>query len=53
MEEFINYILKFGNLNKEQTDFIITKAKTLNFIKMNIFQKPERFPSRSVLYLKV
>ena len=29
MKEFINYVLQFGNLNKQQTDFILSKAKTL------------------------
>lgn len=33
MEAFINYVLQFGNLNKQQTDFIMSKAKTLELHK--------------------
>lgn len=29
MEEFIDYILQFGNLNKQQIDFITSKAREL------------------------
>ena len=33
MKAFIEYILQFGNLNQQQTDFISKKAKALNLSK--------------------
>ena len=44
MEEFINYILKFGNLNKQQTDFIRSKAKTLELNKDEYFSEAGKIP---------
>ena len=44
MEEFINYILKFGNLNKQQTDFIMSKAKTLELHKDEYFSEAGKIP---------
>ncbi|SDT68892.1 cAMP-binding domain of CRP or a regulatory subunit of cAMP-dependent protein kinases [Mucilaginibacter mallensis] len=44
MEEFINYILKFGNLNKQQTDFIMSKANTLELDKDEYFSEAGKIP---------
>lgn len=44
MEEFINYILRFGNLNKQQTDFIMSKAKTLELHKDEYFSEAGKIP---------
>jgi hypothetical protein len=44
MEVFINYILQFGNLNKQQTDFILQKAKTLELKKEDYFSEAGKVP---------
>ncbi len=44
MEAFINYILQFGNLNKQQTDLILSKAKTLELQKENYFSEAGKIP---------
>jgi CRP-like cAMP-binding protein len=44
MEAFINYILQFGNLNKQQTDFILSKAKTLELHKEEYFSEAGKIP---------
>jgi CRP-like cAMP-binding protein len=44
MEEFINYILKFGNLNKQQTDFIMSKVATLELHKDEYFSEAGKIP---------
>ncbi|WP_442591258.1 Crp/Fnr family transcriptional regulator [Pedobacter sp. AW31-3R] len=44
MEEFINYVLQFGNLNKQQTDFITSKAKTLELNKEEYFSEAGKIP---------
>jgi CRP-like cAMP-binding protein len=44
MEEFINYILQFGNLNKHQTDFIMSKAKTLELHKDEYLSEAGKIP---------
>ncbi|GAA4329338.1 Crp/Fnr family transcriptional regulator [Mucilaginibacter gynuensis] len=44
MEAFINYILQFGNLNKQQTDFILSKAKTLELPKEEYFSEAGKIP---------
>jgi len=44
MEEFINYILQFGNLNKQQTDFIMSKAETLELHKDEYFSEAGKIP---------
>jgi len=44
MEEFINYILQFGNLNRQQTDFIMSKAKTLDLHKDKYFSEAGKVP---------
>ena len=44
MEAFINYLLQFGNLNKQQTDFILKKAKTLELQKEDYFSEAGKIP---------
>lgn len=44
MEELINYILQFGNLNRQQTDFIMSKAKTLELHKEEYFSEAGKVP---------
>jgi len=44
MQEFVNYILQFGNLNKQQTDFIMSKAKTLELHKEEYFSEAGKIP---------
>ena len=44
MEEFVNYILQFGNLNRQQTDFIMSKAKTLELHKDAYFSEAGKIP---------
>ena len=44
MQEFVNYILQFGNLNKQQTDFIMGKAKTLELHKEEYFSEAGKIP---------
>jgi CRP-like cAMP-binding protein len=44
MEAFINYILQFGNLNKQQTDFIMSKAKTMELHKDDYFSEAGKIP---------
>ena len=46
MEEFIEYILKFGNLNKQQIDFITEKAKTLELQKDEYFSEAGKIPKQ-------
>jgi CRP-like cAMP-binding protein len=50
MEAFINYVLQFGNLNKQQTDFIVSKAKTLELHKEDYFSEAGKIP-RHVGYI--
>ena len=44
MEEFVNYVLKFGNLNKQQTDFILSKARILELHKDEYFSEAGKIP---------
>lgn len=53
MKEFTEYILQFGDLNKQQTDLIISKSNTLELQKTNIFPKPEKFQNTLGLFLMV
>lgn len=50
MEGFINYILQFGNLNKQQIEFIMSKAKMLELVKEEYFSEAGKVP-RQVGYL--
>lgn len=44
MEALINYILQFGNLNKQQIDFILSKTKTLELQKNDYFSEAGKVP---------
>lgn len=44
MEEFIEYVLKFGNLNKQQIDFITSKANSLELHKEEYFSEAGKIP---------
>lgn len=46
MEELINYILRFGNLNQQQTDFIISKATYAELQKDEYFSEAGKIPRR-------
>lgn len=50
MEELVNYILQFGNLNRQQIDFITGKAKTLVLHKDEYFSEAGKIP-RSVGFI--
>lgn len=43
MNELINYILKFGNLNQQQIEFIKSKTTELEFKTDDFFLKQEKF----------
>jgi len=44
MKEFIDYILQFGNLNKQQTDLIMSKAIMREFYKDEYFSEAGKVP---------
>jgi len=44
MKAFIDYILQFGNLNQQQTDLIISKAKILELHKEQYFSEAGKIP---------
>jgi len=44
MKEFIDYLLQFGNLNKQQIDLIISKAKILELSKDEYFSEAGKIP---------
>lgn len=44
MEELIEYILQFGNLNKQQIDLIISKGKTVELSKDDYFSEAGKIP---------
>lgn len=44
MENFIAYVLKFGNLNEQQIDFITSKAKMLELRKEEYFSEAGKIP---------
>jgi CRP-like cAMP-binding protein len=46
MKELIEYILQFGNLNKQQIDLIISKAKELDLQKDEYFSVAEQIPKQ-------
>jgi CRP-like cAMP-binding protein len=50
MEALTNYILKFGNLSKEQTDFIATKATSITLPKGEYFSEAGKIP-RQVAFI--
>lgn len=44
MKQLIDYILQFGNLNKQQIDFITSKATILEFHKEEYFSEAGKIP---------
>jgi len=46
MKAFIDYILQFGNLNKQQTDLIMSKAKMLELHKDDYFSEAGKIPKQ-------
>ncbi len=44
MKELTDYILKFGDLNKQQTDFIVNKAKSVTLLKSDYFLEVGKIP---------
>lgn len=44
MEELIEYILQFGNLNKQQVDLVTSKAKRLELCKDEYFSEAGKIP---------
>ncbi len=46
MNEFIAYILRFGNLNQQQIDFITSKAKEIEFCKDEYFWEAGKMPKQ-------
>jgi CRP-like cAMP-binding protein len=46
MEELIQYILKFGSLNKQQIELIVSKAKILKINKDNYFSEAGKIPKQ-------
>ena len=46
MKEFINYILQFGDLNKQQIDFLTSKAKMLELRKDDYFSEAGKIPKQ-------
>lgn len=46
MEEMIEYILQFGNLNKQQIDLIISKGEVLQLKKEDYFSEAGKIPKQ-------
>lgn len=46
MKELFDYILKFGNLNQQQIDFISSKAKEIGISKEEYFSEAEKISQR-------
>lgn len=44
MDAFIKYIFQFENLNKQQADFIMGEAKTIELHKENYFFEAGKIP---------
>ncbi|WP_210151575.1 Crp/Fnr family transcriptional regulator [Chryseobacterium scophthalmum] len=44
MEEFVNYILQFGNLNSQQIELILSKAETMELRKDEYFSEAGKIP---------
>lgn len=51
MKKLIDYILKFGKLNKQQTDFIVSKATTLTLPKDEYFLEAGKIPNQIAFVL--
>ncbi|TWI25880.1 Crp/Fnr family transcriptional regulator [Sphingobacterium siyangense] len=46
MEEMIEYFLQFGDLNKQQIELILSKAKLLNLKKEDYFSEAQKIPKQ-------
>lgn len=46
MEELIEYILQFGNLNKQQIDLVISKGQILQLKKEDYFSEAGKIPKQ-------
>lgn len=46
MKPFIDYVLQFGNLNQQQTDLIMNKAKMLELHKEGYFSEAGKIPKQ-------
>ena len=46
MEELIEYILQFGNLNKQQIDLVISKGEILQLKKEDYFSEAGKIPKQ-------
>lgn len=46
MEELIEYILQFGNLNKQQMELVISKGQILHLKKENYFSEAGKIPKQ-------
>lgn len=46
MKEFVDYILQFGDLNKQQIDLIISKATTVELQKGDYFSEAGKVPMK-------
>jgi CRP-like cAMP-binding protein len=51
MKALTDYILKFGNLNKEQTDFIVSQATRCTLPKGEYFSEAGKIPNRVAFVL--
>jgi CRP-like cAMP-binding protein len=52
MKEFIDYILQFGDLNRQQIDLITSKATRLNLRKDEYFSEAGKIPKQVGFILK-
>lgn len=52
MQEFVNYILQFGNLNSQQIDLILSRTKMLELRKEEYFSEAGKIPKYVGFLLK-
>jgi hypothetical protein len=53
MKELIEYILQFGDLNKQQIDLVINKAEELHFQKNGYFSEASNIPRQVGFVVKM
>ncbi len=46
MEELIRYILKFGSINRQEIDIVLSKVETLSVAKGDYFSKAGKIPKQ-------
>lgn len=46
MKQLIDYILKFGNLNPQQVELVLSKVKIIDLAKDTYFSEAEKTPNR-------